>query len=147
MKDFLIFQFQGLANGGGFKRGCSPIRTCPSFLILSRPFWVFPDFFGIFPILSGIKKGSQVWKPSGFPSLKRSEFSNENQKLKKAVAVSEEKIQERSKNLGGADCPAAICHVPCRKVPKPRQGYNFAAGKRGKNFPAASKEKVSDELL
>ena len=37
-----------LNGGGGF-----PLWTCPSFFVLFRPFWDFPDFFGIFPICQG----------------------------------------------------------------------------------------------
>ena len=45
------------AKRGGFKRGCFPIWTCPSFFVLFCPFpifWDFPDLSGdspgIFPI-------------------------------------------------------------------------------------------------
>ena len=41
---------RGPLNGGVFKRGGFPIWTCPSFFVLFRPFWDFPDFCGIFPI-------------------------------------------------------------------------------------------------
>ena len=43
---------------GCFKRGGFPIWTCPSFFVLFRPFWDFPDFSGIFfPICSGMVRG------------------------------------------------------------------------------------------
>ena len=40
-----------------------------------------------------------------------------SEKLKKAVAVSEEKIQERSRRRGRF----SSSHFPCRKMPKPWQ--------------------------
>ena len=45
------------AKRGGFKRESFPIWTCPSFFVLFRPFWDFPDFFGIFPICPGTLRG------------------------------------------------------------------------------------------
>ena len=44
------------AKRGGFKRGGGgfPIWTCPSFSVLSCPFWDFPDFSEIFPVCSGM---------------------------------------------------------------------------------------------
>ena len=44
------------------------------------------------------------------------------QKLKKAVAVSEENIQQHSRRRG----QFSSSRVPCRKVPKPWQGLHFA---------------------
>ena len=41
-----------------------------------------------------------------------------SEELKKAVAVSEEKIQQRSRRRG----QFSSSHFPCRKVPKPWQG-------------------------
>ena len=46
--------FSRAAKRGGFKRGGFPIWACPSFFVL---FWDFPDFFGIFPISSGMVRG------------------------------------------------------------------------------------------
>ena len=44
-----------------------------------------------------------------------------SEKLKKAVAVSEEKIQQRSRRRGRF----SSSHFRCRKVPKPWQGWHF----------------------
>ena len=42
---------------GGVQTGGFPIWTCPSFFVLLRPFWDFPDFFRDFPDLSGDSSG------------------------------------------------------------------------------------------
>ena len=49
--------FSRAAKRGGFKREGFPIWICPSFFVLFRPFWDFPDFSGIFPICSGTFRG------------------------------------------------------------------------------------------
>ena len=61
---------------------------------------------------------------------------NISEELKKAVAVSEEKIQQRSRRRG----QFSSSRFPCRKVPQTFAGIAFrAAGKSGNHFPAASK--------
>ena len=45
-----------------------------------------------------------------------------SEELKKAVVVSEEKIQQRSRRRG----QFSSSRFPCRKVPKPWQGQHFA---------------------
>ena len=49
----LLFRNLRAAKQGGFKRGVFLIWTCPSFFVLFRPFWDFPDFFWDFPDLLG----------------------------------------------------------------------------------------------
>ena len=62
--------------------------------------------------------------------------SYNSEKLKKAVAVSEEKIQERSRRRGRF----SSCHFPCRKNAQTLAGIaSRAAGKLVNNFPGASK--------
>ena len=56
---FFAARHQSVSQGplGGFQTRGFPIWTCPSFLVLFRPFWDFPDFAGIFPICSGMDRG------------------------------------------------------------------------------------------
>ena len=79
------------ANRGGFKQGGFPIWTCPSFFVLFRPFWDFPDFSGIFPICSGMVWGFSRFALFLFLGLLRAPTRNSPERVRDTIRTFPEK--------------------------------------------------------
>ena len=79
------------AKRGGFKRGGFPIWTCPSFFVLFRPFWDFPDFSGIFPICSGMVRGFSRFVLFLFLGLLRAPTNNSPERVRDTICTFPEK--------------------------------------------------------
>ena len=82
---------QGPLNGGVSNGGVFPIWTCPSFFVLFCPFWNFPDFFGIFPICSGMVRGYSRFVIFLFLSLLRAPTRNSPERVRDTIRTFPEK--------------------------------------------------------
>ena len=80
------------AKRGGFKRGGFPIWICPSFFVLFRPFWNFPDFAGIFPICSVLVRGFSRFVPFLFLGLLRAPTRNSPERVRDTIRTFPEKV-------------------------------------------------------
>ena len=93
---FVRLQVSGAQNSraakrGCFKRGGFPIWTCPSFFVLFRPFWDFPDFSGIFPICSGMVRGFSRFVLFLFLGLLRAPTRNSPERVRDTIWTFPEK--------------------------------------------------------
>ena len=79
------------AKRGCFKRGGFPIWTCPSFFVLFRPFWDFPDFSGIFPICLGMVWGFSRFVLFLFLGLLRAPTRNSPERVRDTIRTVPEK--------------------------------------------------------